>query len=154
MTDLAFDTLTLERRIAASPARVFALMTDREARQTWGSPEDGVVVVIDDFDLRPGGRELARCGPAENPEFFTVSTFHAVEAPRHLICTESLTVGGDLVSVGLITQALAPDGDGTHLTVTIQVTSVTGPDTAADYRTGWSSALDNLATMAAKGVPA
>lgn len=143
-----FDTITLTRDIACPPDRLFHLLTDRKARETWGAPGEGIVVIIDAFDMRPGGREVSRCGPAENPEFKVVSDFHVIDAPHRLICTESLDFGQGPASVSLITQTVAAGGKGSLLTVTLQIASLIGPDMAADYRTGWNGGLDNLTRLA------
>lgn len=70
--------------------RLFALMTDRAARAEWGAPSDDVVIEIDETDIRPGGREVARCGSREAPEFAAVSDFHVV-TPDCLVLTETRT---------------------------------------------------------------
>jgi uncharacterized protein YndB with AHSA1/START domain len=146
-----FHTLTLERRIACTPERLFALMTDREARQAWSAPSPDTVIVIDHFDMRPGGREIARCGPRENPEFHTVTDFHVVE-PSRIVATEVLDVGGTMLSVSLCTSDMAAEDGGSLLTVTLQIASLTGPELFDDYATGWGAALDSLARMAAGAV--
>ncbi len=143
-----FKTLTLTRQIACAPDRLFHLMTDRTARETWGAPGEGIVMQIDSFDLRPGGQEVSRCGPAESPEFTMTTAFHVVDAPARLICSETLDFGEGPVSVSLVTQEITAQDNGSHLTVTLQIASLIGPEMAADYQTGWNGGLDNLARMA------
>ena len=147
-TPLDFDTLTLTRDIACPPARLFALMTDPSARATWGAPDAESVIEIDHADIRPGGHEIARCGPKGSPHFDTRMDFHVVDAPARLIGTEALTVGGQMLSVALVAMEVAAQGDGSHLTVTLQITSLSGPEVFADYRGGWAGALDNLEHLA------
>lgn len=143
-----FDTLTLTRDIACAPERLFHLMTDRKARETWGAPGEGIAMRIDSFDLRPGGREVSRCGPAEAPDFRVTTDFHIVDAPARLIGTETLDFGAGPVSVSLITQEIAAAQGGSRLTVTLQIASLIGPDMAADYQAGWTGGLDNLTRLA------
>lgn len=142
-----FETLVLERRIGTPPDRLFALMTDRSARAEWGAPSDDVIIEIDESDIRPGGREVARCGPREAPEFTAVSDFHVV-TPDCLVLSETLTVGGAILSVSLATQEISATDTGSLLKVTLQIVSVSGPDTLEGYSEGWSSALDKLARLA------
>lgn len=142
-----FTTLTFERQMACTPARLYHLLTDRAARERWGTPSEDAIIVIDEFDLRPGGRERARCGPCEAPEFQTVTDFHVV-TDACIVGTETLAVGGGIVSVSLVTQDIMPAEGGSRLTVTLQIVSVTGPETLDDYGQGWTGALDNLALMA------
>lgn len=142
-----FGTLTLERDIACAPDRLFHVMTDRKSRQKWSAPDDESVVIIDTFDCRPGGREETRCGPKEAPEFNTTSLFHIV-SPDFLSLTETLVVGGQMMSISLCGHEITQSGSGCTLRVTLQITSLVGPDLFNDYRNGWSAALDNLSVLA------
>lgn len=143
-----FETLTLTRDIACTPDRLFHVMTDRELRQEWSGPDDDSTVIIDTFDCRPGGREETRCGPKEAPEFNTTGLFHVV-TPEFMSFTETLVVGGEMLSISLCGHEIAASDKGTRLRVTLQITSLAGPDLFDDYRNGWSAALDNLSTLAA-----
>jgi uncharacterized protein YndB with AHSA1/START domain len=147
MTMADYETLSLERDIACSPDRLFHLMTDRDARQKWSAPDDSSVVIIDSFDCRPGGHEETRCGPKEAPEFNTVGVFHVV-TPEFLSFTETLIIGGETVSISLCGHELSASEKGTRLRVTLQITSLAGPDLFKDYRGGWSAALDSLSALA------
>ncbi len=143
-----YETLVLEREIACAPDRLFQVLTDREMRQKWAAPDDESVVLIDVFDCRPGGREETRCGPKEAPEFNTTSLFHVV-SPEFLSLTETLVIQGELVSVSLCGHEIMPNGRGSTLRVTLQITSLAGPELFQDYKGGWSAALDNLSRLAA-----
>lgn len=142
-----FETVTLERDVACSPERLFQVMTDRELRQKWSAPNDETVVIIDTFECRPGGREETRCGPKEAPEFNTTSLFHVV-TPEFLSCTETLVVGGETISISLCGHEITKSDTGSNLRVTLQITSLVGPDVFNDYRGGWSASLDNLSALA------
>ncbi|PIE11493.1 MAG: hypothetical protein CSA72_05120 [Rhodobacterales bacterium] len=143
-----YDTLTLTREIACTPERLFHVMTDKDLRAQWSAPDDDSVVIIDHFDCRPGGREETRCGPKEAPSFGTIGHFHVV-SPEFLSFTETLMVGGETVSVALCGHEISTSSKGCALKVTLQITSLAGPDLFADYNSGWGSALDKLAGLAA-----
>lgn len=142
-----FETLNLEREIACAPDRLFKVMTDRELRQKWIAPDDKSVVIIDTYDCRPGGREETRCGPKEAPEFNTTSLFHVV-TPDFLSFTETLVVGGQMMSISLCGHEISKSEAGSALRVTLQITSLIGSDLFKDYLNGWSAALDNLSMLA------
>jgi len=152
MTD--FATLTLTRQMKCPPERLFELMTDRESRQAWGAPSASDAVIIDSFDLRPGGQERARCGPQEAPDYNTITDFHVISAPSLLVSTETLVIGGETMSVSLCTSEVAADGPGSRLTVTLQITSLVGDEMFAEYKGGWTGAMDNLARLAGAALPA
>lgn len=142
-----YETVTLERDIACSPERLFHLMTDRESRQKWIAPDDSSAVIIDTFDCRPGGREETRCGPKEAPEFNTTGLFHVV-SPEFLSFTEILAIQGEVMSISLCGQEISGAADGCRLVVTLQVTSLAGPEFFSGYRDGWAAALDTLTLLA------
>jgi uncharacterized protein YndB with AHSA1/START domain len=142
-----YETLTLTRDITCSPAQLFRTMTDRELRQKWSAPDDDSVVVIDAFDCRPGGRETTRCGPTEAPEFSTIGDFHVV-TPEFLSFTETLIAGGETLSISLCSHEVSATDTGCHLRVTLQITSLAGPDLFSEYSQGWSAALDKLSLLA------
>lgn len=142
-----YDTLILTRDIACSPERLFHVMTDHDLRQKWSAPDDESVLIIDHFDCRPGGREEIRCGPKEAPEFNTIGDFHIV-SPDFLCFTETLVIGGQTMSITLCSHEITASRNGSHLRVTLQITSLAGPDMFKDFNMGWSAALDNLATLA------
>lgn len=148
-----YKTLTLDREIACTPERLFHVMTDRKLRAVWSGPDDDTVVIIDEFDCRPGGREVTRCGPKEAPEFNTIGQFHVV-SPDFLCFSETLIIGGETLSVSLCSQEIAASGSGCSLRVTLQITSLAGPDLFDDYGAGWGGALDKLATLAAEAATA
>ncbi len=144
-----FETLILERDVACSPDRLFHAITDRESRQKWSAPNDESVVIIDVYDCRAGGREEIRCGPKDAPEFNTIGLFHVV-TPEFLSFTETLVVGGQMMSISLCSHEIAQSETGSSLRVTLQIASLVGPDLFKDYSTGWSAALDNLSALAVK----
>lgn len=141
-----FETLILERDIACSPDRLFHVMTDRDTRQKWSAPDDESVVIIDEYDCRAGGCEKTHCGPKEAPEFNTIGLFHVVTT-EFLSFTETLVVVGQTMSISLCGHEISKSKTGSALRVTLQVTSLVGPDLFDDYRSGWSAALDNLSAL-------
>ncbi|WP_238363830.1 SRPBCC domain-containing protein [Mesobacterium pallidum] len=148
-----FKTLTLDRSIACTPERLFQVMTDRDLRAVWSAPDDDSVVIIDEFDCRPGGREVTRCGPKEAPEFGTIGQFHVV-SPEFLCFSETLIIGGETLSISLCSHEIAASGTGCTLRATLQITSLAGPEMFDDYGAGWGAALDKLATLAGEAATA
>ena len=149
----AFATLDFTREIRATPERLFRLMSTAEGRAAWSAPDDTTEIRVIASDIRPGGVERAVCIPMDGPEIGVVTTFHVIDAPARLICTETLEMDEPL-SVALVTQDIATIANGVRLTVTIQMADVSG-EMEAGYREGWTAGLDKLARIAeAEGVPA
>ena len=148
-----FETLTFTRRLPCSAERAFHILTDRAMRERWGKPHETTRLDIDHHDFRVGGTEVSRCGPTGGPEFHATVTFHVIEAPRLMICTEVLTSEAAPMVVNLATHEIADDGDGVRLDITLQLSGRDGDGMADGFREGWSLALDNMVRMA-EAVPA
>ncbi|WP_226780284.1 SRPBCC domain-containing protein [Oceaniglobus trochenteri] len=142
-----FETLTLEREIPCSPERLFHLITDRDTRQKWSAPDNDSVLIIDEYDLRPGGHEKIRCGPKDSPDFNTLGQFHVV-TPEFFCLTETLAVGGETMSISLCSHEISATATGSLLRLTLQITSLVGPEMFKDFSNGWSASLANLAALA------
>ncbi|UYV38415.1 SRPBCC domain-containing protein [Rhodobacteraceae bacterium D3-12] len=140
--------MSFEREIACTPETLFAVMTSPDAREIWGAPSETEVLKIDRFDLRPGGLEIAKCGPKSHPKFTTTTNFHEVCAPERLVFSETLSADGQVLSCALVTQEIVPTDGRVTLVVTLQICSLTGGEMFEGYRTGWRAALENLAHYA------
>ncbi len=144
-------TFRLTRNIAASQDRLWHLLTDAKSREIWGGPSDDVVLVLDTTDLREGGQERHRCGPADNPEFTVDTHWYHIDTPTRACFTETVIAGGQRFGVSLVTYVLEADGPATTLTVDVAVASMTGEDMQADFQSGWTSGLDRLERLIASG---
>jgi uncharacterized protein YndB with AHSA1/START domain len=144
--DIFHETLAFERSFDAPPARLFEAYADPRQREAWSAPNPETVIVIDETDLRTGGRETARCGSTDNLNWTMRVTYHRVEDGRLITFTEELWDGAKLLTVALITFEFRTRSDaGTLLTLTDQVTSFVGEGGVAGHREGYTKALENLA---------
>lgn len=117
---------TASCHVPASPATVFATMTDADRVARWIAPE-GMVATIHAFDPRPGGdyrmtltycdREHAQ-GKAGEDRDEVVGRFVAVEADR-LIEQAVEFPSDDPANAGVMTMrwTIASDGEGSRVTV-------------------------------------
>ena len=145
--DLAHDTLTFTRAFNASPVRLFAVFADPREREVWSAPSPTAEVRIETSDFRTGGRETARCGGKGDLRWRLSTLYHQVIPDRLVSFTEELWEGDTLLTVALITFDFAPEGTGTKLTLTDQVTSFVGPDAIHGHRQGYTAAPANLAAL-------
>ncbi|MEL6645359.1 MAG: SRPBCC domain-containing protein [Pseudomonadota bacterium] len=137
-------TFTLERSLAAAPARVWAAFAEAEARAIWGIPDPALNMTFSGTDFRVGGRDLCLCGPGP-AEGVTVETlYHAIDPGHRIVSTELIGMPADPDGASLVTVMMAPDGDGTALTVTVQSVSLGEDDSIAEIEGGWTAALGNL----------
>ncbi len=143
---MALDTTTfdLHRTLPLKPQKLWEVMTDPKHREKWGGPDAETVLVVDTADLRVGGQDRHRCGPADAPEFVVETRWYDLTGPERAVFTETLIIGGEPICTSLVTYSLTAAGPATELGVTVAVSSFSGPETLEDFKQGWGGGLDNL----------
>ena len=136
-------TIKLEHWYSASPERVFAEYADPVARARWSAPSNDLLI-YDETDFRIGGRDVFRCGPKESPKYYGETRYLHIVPNTRVISSETIDVDGSRLAIALTTLDFDSKGDGTNLTVTVQVVSLAGPDVIHGYESGNKSALKNL----------
>ena len=137
-------SVTLTRRIAAPPARVYAAWTEPAHLMRWfGS--DGGPTLLAETDLRVGGRFHLRFRKLDDGIERDVSgVYRTLEPPRRL--SFSWIWSGQPAHESLVTIELRPEGEATHLTLT----HAQLPDdaaTRASHHDGWTGALNKLCAL-------
>lgn len=147
MTDLAtaHETLVFERIYACSPATLFRAFADPQARARWGRPAPDAVIIYDAADFRVGGRDISRCGAADDPRFDVEAVYLDIQPDRRIVYAESVSEGWSRLSAALHTVEIAAANEGAALRLTVQLASFAGADMAAGVRHGFGVALENLA---------
>ncbi len=148
-TELAHDTIRLERSCPHPPARVFRAYADVDQRIRWSAPSDDEFVAFESHDFRVGGIDRFSCGLVDDPDgrgtFGGTTRYEAIEEGSHIVFTERLeSAAGDLLAMSLVTMSFAGDGDGCRFTVVDQVTSFAGDGPLEGSRHGYSAMLDRL----------
>lgn len=140
-------SLSLVRRFRASPEAVFDACTDPAKLGRWFGPADFRVTHIE-ADARVGGRLAFRMEGPAGP-VAAEGTFREVAPPRRVQLTWRWTEGPpegpgrDVTS--LVTFDIAPDGEGSRLTLTHEGFR-DGPATKT-HEEGWSEAADKLSRL-------
>lgn len=139
-------TLEFTRSLGSNPARVFEALTDQADRMAWGPPDtDSVVIIEDQAPAAPGGREMSRVGPRDNPYVDVTTDWIVMEAPSRLIYAETLSAEGETLGCSLATFELTAEGSGTALQAHVQIVNFAGPEMMAEFEGGWTHAVDSLA---------
>lgn len=146
------DTFTYTRDVALPPARMWPLLTDPDMRAIWGAPDEGMTLVTISSDLRVGGTDHQRCGPADAPEFETHTRWYHLEDPTRAVYTEVIEAGGMALGASLVTLAVEARGDGAALRVTVAVSSFVGPEMIGEFKGGWDGSMANLDRLIAKHI--
>ena len=132
-------SLTIRRRIAASPGKVFAAWTDPRQVMRWWGPA-GAETVRAEMDPRVGGRFLKVARTADGEEHEASGVYREVIPDEKLVFTWTWRDTPERET--LVTVALRPDGDGTILTLTHE--QFADEPTRDRHNDGWSGALDKL----------
>lgn len=144
------DVFTYTRDISLPPARLWPLLTHPDMRAVWGAPEEGMTLETITSDLRVGGVDHQRCGPADAPEFESHTRWYHLAEPSEAVYTEVIEAGGMALGTSLVTLRAAPEGTGTALSVTVAVSSFVGPEMIAEFKGGWEGSMANLDRLIAR----
>jgi len=148
---MSLDTksFNLTRIMPVTVDRLWHLLTDAKARGNWSGPDATTLLETETADLRVGGQDRHRFGPADAPEFVVDTRWYDLTAPDRAVFTETLIFGGAAVCTSLVTYVLQSNGKHTELQTTVAVSSFSGSDTLDEVHTGWNGGMDNLERHAA-----
>jgi uncharacterized protein YndB with AHSA1/START domain len=141
---LTKPSLTLKRRIKAPPAQVFAAWTDPQKIVHWFGPYDTEPGSVQaELDVRVGGRFKARFKSDNGEQHEVGGVYREVVPNSRLVFSWAWHSTPERES--LVTITLAPDGDGTLLTLHHDQFF---DDKARDgHQRGWIGTLDKLEKM-------
>jgi uncharacterized protein YndB with AHSA1/START domain len=137
-------TFVLERRYAASPARVFAAWADPVQKAQWFVGPDEWIKFTHETDFRVGGRERISTGPAGGPMHKFDCCYQDIVPDQRIIYSYIMHLDDTPMSISLTTIELRPDGTGTQLTFTEQGVFLDGTDWVANREEGSRGLLDKL----------
>lgn len=139
------DTFRLDRRFAATPARVFRAFADPQAKAKWfGGPEE-MKREDESFDFREGGRETMVSAFGDGTRFGFFATYVDIVPDERIVYTYEMTMNGRRISASVATVELRPAaGGGTDFTLTEQGVYLDGLDNSAQRRQGTEDLLAAL----------
>jgi uncharacterized protein YndB with AHSA1/START domain len=145
----AHGQFTIDRRYAASPARTFKAWSDPAIRSQWFIGPEGWTLHERRQDFRIGGDEILRGAWGDVSTQFS-ARYHLIEQDARIVLVYDMHVGGRHHSVSIATVEFLPEGDGTHLRFTEQVTFVDdtkGPDGTRSRENGTDGQLVRMAKV-------
>lgn len=146
-------SFTVERTYPHSPARVFRAHADQDAVRRWRVEGEGFHVSSHTFDFREGGRESSHFRYGDGPPMTFDAEYHVIVPDRRIVSTYAMTIGGEPLSVSLMTIDLIPEGAGTRLVLTEQGAYFGDPAAVSGREEGTLGLLEALAAEL-DGVPA
>lgn len=132
-------SVTLVRRIKATPARIYAALTDPKQMLQWWGPDAGPTLRAE-ADVRPGGRFSIVFRLLNGDEHNPTGIYREVIPGKKLVLTWEW--GGSPERQSLVTFLLEPIDGGTELTLIHELL----PDEAArkSHEDGWKGFLNKL----------
>ena len=135
-------SLTVKRRLKASPAKVFAAWTDPEKIKRWMGPEQFKTAQAES-DARVGGRYRFVMLSPDGEKHGVGGIYREVVANEKLVFSWAWDAApGDEAYESLVTVLFKPDGDGTLLTLTHE--QLFDEESRVGHGKGWNGALDKL----------
>jgi len=139
-------TLRMERIIAATPERLFALWTEPEELIKWWGPE-GYTTPKHAMDVRPGGRWRTTMRSPDGKDHTVSGIYRALEPPRRLVFTwgwdDDAGMRGHETEV---TVTFEPTTGGTRMVLTQQ--GFADADSRGRHEHGWGSSFVCLERVA------
>jgi len=140
-TDSTRPSLTIKRRIKASPAKVYGAWTDPEKIMHWFGPHETMAgSVRAELDVRVGGRFRASFDTADGEHHQVGGVYREVVPDERLVFSWAWHSTPERES--LVTLTFKPDGDGTMFTLLHEQFF----DQAArdGHEHGWTGTVDKL----------
>ncbi|WP_395639024.1 SRPBCC domain-containing protein [Pseudolysinimonas sp.] len=138
MTD---RTVTISRRFAAAPDKVWAAWTTESGLRSWYAPLEGWIVGNASVDARLGGGYDVTFGPEPEGDLYREEGTYNVFTPIEKLAWDGRLTGEGASEQSSISITFTPDGDGTVLDITESGLSEESVD---DHEMGWNGALDRL----------
>jgi uncharacterized protein YndB with AHSA1/START domain len=137
-------TVTITRRFAAAPDRVWMLWTTADGPRSWYAPLEGWVVGDAKVDARVGGGYRVTFGPEPEGDLYLEEGTYSVFEPVERLAWDGLLSGDGASDRSSIEIRFTADGDGTVLDIT---ESGLSEESIADHEMGWNGALDRLEAL-------
>jgi uncharacterized protein YndB with AHSA1/START domain len=142
---VTYTTFTIERSYPVVPARVFAALSDPEAKARWAdSPDVEPAPGATEFDFRVGGRERFACREPGGPTYRYDALYYDIVPDQRIVYCYEMYEADARISVSVATIELAKDAVGTKLTYTEQGAFLDGLAQAEDRKQGTEEQFDGL----------
>ncbi len=148
-TALIEPSLTLKRRLKATPAAAYAAWTDPQKLVKWFGPDAGPVKRAD-LDVRVGGSYTVIFFTEDGEEHHVSGVYREVIPNEKLVFTWAWRSTPERESI--VTVSIKPDGEGSLLTLTQE--KFFDEQARDNHLYGWTGCLDKLVVYFAQPMEA
>jgi uncharacterized protein YndB with AHSA1/START domain len=115
-----YGAFTIERTLAASPARVFAAFADPAAKAQWFGWTEEWTLLEASLDFRVGGEEVAHGKHVSGMVSEMWAQYMDIVPDERIVWSYRMALNGAPISASLASVELTPDGEGTRMVFTEQ----------------------------------
>lgn len=137
-------TLKINRTFDASCEVVFDAWTSAEAISAWFAPDPSMKSVVDELDLRVGGRYQFQMQEPEGDTYIVTGEYVNVDRPNQLVFTWQW-IHGDDREIMMVTLDFIEQGDATELRLTHE--KLPSKESRDHHNEGWVPCLARLAEL-------
>ena len=138
-------SVTIVRKLKASPRAVWRALTDAQALKQWMAPSDEFETLVAETDVRVGGRYHFVMKSPDAEEHDVSGTYREVVPNQKLVYTWAWKTTPELES--LVTIELTPAGDNTELLLKHE--RFADRDARDRHEQGWNGCIKRLARLLA-----
>lgn len=143
------STFQLERKLKASPQRVFVAFADESTKRRWFFEGNQRALEQHELDFKVGGKERSQMKmgpgtPVAGKTLVNETVYEDIVPVRRIVTAYRMSMNGDVFSAALATIELLPAGTGTDLVFTHQGAYFEGADGPEMRKGGWESLLNKL----------
>ena len=143
------STFQLERKLKASPERVFSAFADEAAKRRWFFGGGTHALEHHKLDFKVGGHERAQMKmgpgtPVAGKTLVNETIYQDIVPARRIVAAYRMSMDGTPFSASLATIELVPNGTGTDLVFTHQGAYFENADGPAMRKEGWEKLLGKL----------
>lgn len=146
------STFVIEKSYPAPPGRVFEAFSREDQKRRWYADRDGQGLTDFTSDFRIGGDSVLRYNlgpdtPFDGVEIANLEHYHDIVPDQRIVSAASMSLGGRIISLALVTIELVPTEAGTDLICTHQGVFYEGSGGPEMREHGWRVLFDRLATI-------